>query len=102
MNHGEYIHKFGNGINNVIKQLKEKQASNRAIISLINQENIMEKLGEYQVLIDDIMSGNIDENLISKIFSKLNLTMASGAVFGGAIIALLNNYMPKTNQKEEE
>ena len=42
MNHGEYIHKFGNGINNVIKQLKEKQASNRAIISLINQENIME------------------------------------------------------------
>ncbi|MFV7791342.1 hypothetical protein ACNO6Z_10880 [Aliarcobacter lanthieri] len=42
MNHGEYIHKFGNGINNVINQLKEKQASNRAIISLINQENIME------------------------------------------------------------
>ena len=71
-------------------------------IGSINQENIMEKLGEYQVLIDDIMSGNIDENLISKIFSKLNLTMASGAVFGGAIIALLNNYMPKTNQKEEE
>ena len=68
----------------------------------INQENIMEKLGEYQVLMDDIMSGNIDENSISKIFSKLNLTMASGAVFGGAIIALLNNYMSKNNLNEQE
>lgn len=68
----------------------------------INQENIMEKLGEYQVILDDIMSGNIDENSISKIFSKLNLTMASGAVFGGAIIALLNNYMSKNNLNEQE
>lgn len=42
MNHGEYIHKYGDGINNVINQLKEKHASNRAIISLINQEDIME------------------------------------------------------------
>ena len=39
---------------------------------------------------------------ISKIFSKLNLTMASGAVFGGAIIALLNNYMSKNNLNEQE
>lgn len=68
----------------------------------INQENIIEKLGEYQVLLDDIMSGNIDENSISKIFSKLNLTMASGVVFGGAITALLNNYISKQNIKEEE
>jgi len=68
----------------------------------INQENIMEKLGEYQVLLDDIMSGNIDENSISKIFSKLNLTMASGVVFGGAITALLNNYISKQNIKEKE
>lgn len=41
MNHGEYIHKAGDGIENVITQLKDKQASNRAIISLINQENIL-------------------------------------------------------------
>jgi rubrerythrin len=68
----------------------------------INQENIIEKLGEYQVLLDDIMSGNIDENSISKIFSKLNLSMASGAVVGGAIIALLNTYISKQNIKEEE
>ena len=68
----------------------------------INQENIMEKLGEYQVLLDDIMSGNIDENSISKIFSKLNLSMAGGAVVGAAVIALLNTYISKQNIKEEE
>lgn len=68
----------------------------------INQENIMEKLGEYQVILDDIMSGNIDENSISTIFSKLNLSMISGAVLGAATIALLNNYLSKKNIKEEE
>lgn len=66
-----------------------------------SQTNIMEKLGEYQVLLDDIMSGNIDESSISQIFSKLNMSMVSGAVFGGAIVALLNNYISKQNQEEE-
>lgn len=66
------------------------------------QENIMEKLGEYQVILDDIMSGNIDENSISKIFSKLNLSMVSGAVLGGAIIALLNTYNAKQENESKE
>ncbi|QKF76905.1 ferritin-like domain-containing protein [Arcobacter defluvii] len=70
--------------------------------SNISQENIIEKLGEYQVILDDIMSGNIDENSISQIFSKLNLSMVSGAVLGGAVIALLNNYISKKDKKEEE
>ena len=67
----------------------------------LSQENLMEKLGEYQVLLDEIMSGNIDENSISKIFSKLNLSMVSGAVVGGAVIALLNNYISKKENAEE-
>ncbi len=66
----------------------------------MDQENIMEKLGEYQVLLDEIMSGNVDENSIAKIFSKLNLSMAGGAVFGGAIIALMNSYI--SNKQTEE
>lgn len=75
---------------------------NNQNIPNLNQENIMEKLGEYQVLLNDIMSGNIDENSISKIFSKLNLSMVSGVVLGGAIVALLNSYMTKNNNQEEE
>ncbi len=74
---------------------------NNGTMTNVNQENIMEKLGEYQVLLDDIMSGNIDENSISKIFSKLNLSMVSGAVLGGAVIALLNSYVSKNNNQEE-
>lgn len=68
----------------------------------LNQENIMEKLGEYQVILDDIISGNIDETSISKIFSKLNLSMVSGAVLGGAIVTLLNNYISKQHIQEKE
>lgn len=68
----------------------------------LTQENVMEKLGEYQVILDDIMSGNIDESPISKIFSKLNLSMVSGAVLGAALIALLNNYISKEETKNEE
>lgn len=70
--------------------------------SNLTQENIMEKLGEYQVLLDDIMSGNIDENSISKVFSKLNLSMISGAVLGGVLVALLNNYISKKHIQDEE
>lgn len=66
-----------------------------------NPENIMEKIGEYQVILDDIMSGNIDENSISSIFSKLNLSMAGGAIFGAATIALLNSYISKSNNDKE-
>jgi len=75
---------------------------NNGATNNITQENNMEKLGEYQVILDDIMSGNIDENSISKIFSKLNLSMVSGAVLGGAIIALLNTYNAKQENESKE
>ncbi|WP_078146185.1 hypothetical protein [Exiguobacterium sp. HVEsp1] len=39
LNHGEYITE--NGVNNVIQELKQKSQSNRAVISLINQDNII-------------------------------------------------------------
>lgn len=39
MNHGMYIH--SDGIDNVISELKNKKNSNRAIISLINQKDII-------------------------------------------------------------
>lgn len=66
----------------------------------MSQENIMEKLGEYQLLMDDILKGDFDQNKITQILSKLNMSMLSGAAFGSAAIALLNSYMNK--QKEEQ
>lgn len=41
MNHGEYINKKTDGIQNVINELK-KEKSNRSLISLINQEDIID------------------------------------------------------------
>jgi len=40
INHGEYIKE--NGISHLISTLKEKENSNRALISLINQDNIID------------------------------------------------------------
>ena len=68
--------------------------------SEFNQDNLMEKLGEYQGLFDDLMSGNIDENKLTEIFSKLNISMISGLGFGGASVALLNTYINNKNNKE--
>lgn len=65
-----------------------------------NQENLMEKLGEYQGLFDDLMSGNIDQNKLTELFSKLNISMISGVGFGSATIALLNTYMNKKDNEE--
>lgn len=66
-----------------------------------NQDEIMEKFGEYQMLLDDIMAGNVDQNKLTEIFSKLNISMISGAAFGSATVAFLNSYMNKKNNNEE-
>ncbi|MDD5450412.1 MAG: thymidylate synthase [Desulfovibrionales bacterium] len=41
INHGEYIHKYGDAIEYVIDELKRKPDSNRAVISLINCKDIL-------------------------------------------------------------
>lgn len=66
----------------------------------VNQEDLMKKLGEYQGLFDDIMSGNVDQNKLTEIFSKLNISMISGAAFGSAAIAFLNSYVNNKNNEE--
>jgi hypothetical protein len=63
-----------------------------------NQDQIMEKIGEYQMILDDMLSGNIDQGKLTQMFSKLNISMLGGAALGAAAIALLNNY---TNKEEE-
>ena len=64
-----------------------------------NQENLMQKLGEYQGLFDDLMAGNVDENKLAEIFSKLNISMISGGALGSASVALLNSYLNKENKE---
>lgn len=66
--------------------------------TVFNQEDLINKLSEYQNLFDDLMSGNIDQNKIGDLFSKLNISMIGGAAFGAALIAFLNTY---TNKNKE-
>lgn len=66
-----------------------------------NQEELMEKLGEYQHMFEDIMSGNIDQSKLTELFSKLNISMIGGAAFGAATIAFLNSYMENKKQEQE-
>ncbi len=61
-------------------------------------DNIMSKVGEYQELLEDITSGNMDEAKITQLLGKMNISMISGAAIGSAGIALLNTY--NKNNKE--
>jgi len=67
----------------------------------INPDDIMQKIQEYQDILDNVINGNIDESLISSLFSKLNMPMVGGMVSGGVIIALLNNFLAQ-NSKDKE
>lgn len=64
-----------------------------------NQEELMQKLGEYQGLFEDVMSGNMDQGKLTELFSKLNVSMLSGAALGGALVAFLNSYIDNKNKE---
>lgn len=67
-----------------------------------NQEQIMDKIGEYQMILDDMLSGNVDQGKLTQLFSKLNISMLGGAALGATAIALLNNYTNTDTKNEEE
>ncbi|RYA24740.1 DUF2202 domain-containing protein [Malaciobacter halophilus] len=60
--------------------------------SLNSVEDMMSKASEYQMLLEDIASGNMDQNKLTELFSKLNISMVSGAGLGAALVAFINNY----------
>ncbi|WP_404318516.1 DUF2202 domain-containing protein [Malaciobacter canalis] len=60
--------------------------------SLNSVEDMMSKASEYQMLLEDIASGNMDQNKLTELFSKLNISMISGAGLGAALVAFINNY----------
>lgn len=60
--------------------------------SLNSVEDMMSKASEYQMLLEDIASGNMDQNKLTELFSKLNISMVSGAGLGAALVAFITNY----------
>jgi formate/nitrite transporter FocA (FNT family) len=65
----------------------------------------MQKMQEYQEIVNNLMSGNIDENTISnlssKLFSNISFQFLGGAVSGAAIVALLNQFLENQNSNKE-
>ncbi|MFY9079897.1 DUF2202 domain-containing protein [Aliarcobacter cryaerophilus] len=70
-----------------------------------NSEDIMEKMQEYQEIINNLMNGNINEETIStitsKLFSNITFQFLGGAASGAAIIALLNQFLENQNSNKE-
>lgn len=73
--------------------------SQQSSVQGFNQEELMQKLGEYQGMFEDVMSGNMDQGKLTELFSKLNVSMLSGAVLGGALVAFLNSYIDNKNKE---
>jgi len=71
--------------------------SNQSQSNVFNQDELIQKLSQYQDLFEELMSGNVDQSKITEIFSKLNISMIGGFVFGGALATFLNNYMENKN-----
>ena len=65
-----------------------------------NQAEVMEKISEYQMILEDMLNGNMDETKLTQLFSKLNVSMMSGMAFGGASMAFLNNFINKKQEQE--
>ena len=70
-----------------------------------NGADMIEKLQEYQEIVNNLMSGNIDEstisNLSSKLFSNINMQFLGGAVGGAGLILLLNQFLENQNSNKE-
>lgn len=62
--------------------------------------DMMQKMQEYQEMINNIMSGNIDESIISKLIPNINKEFITGAASGAALAYLLNELLKKATDTE--
>lgn len=63
-----------------------------------NSEDMMNKVQEYQLLLEDLATGNMDQEKLTGLLSKMNISMISGAALGSAGIAFLNAYTNKIKE----
>ncbi len=64
-----------------------------------NGVDMMQKMQEYQEMINNIMSGNIDESLISKLIPNINKEFLTGAGIGAALSYLINELLKNQNKE---
>lgn len=79
---------------NCVKEYYNQDASS----TLFNPEEMMNKASEYQNLLEDIATGNIDQDKITQLLGKMNVSMISGAALGAASSAFLSTYLNKNEE----
>ncbi|NQY22573.1 MAG: DUF2202 domain-containing protein [Campylobacteraceae bacterium] len=79
---------------NCVKEYYNKDAGS----ALFNPEEMMNKASEYQNLLEDIATGNIDQDKITQLLGKMNVSMVSGAALGAASSAFLSTYLNKNEE----
>jgi rubrerythrin len=92
-------HSYNNHLPAFRNCIMEHYTANNSVQGF-NQADVMEKISEYQMILEDMLNGNMDESKLTQLFSKLNLSMISGMALGGASMAFFNNYMNKQQDKE--
>lgn len=65
---------------------------------IFNPDEMMNKASEYQSLLEDIASGNLDQDKLTKLLSKMNVSMITGAASGAALSAFLSSYLNKNKE----
>ncbi len=64
-----------------------------------NQSNMLDNISQYQELMQEVMSGNIDQNKILSMLSNANLSLIGGLLVGALGGVSLNSFM---NEEEQE
>lgn len=68
---------------------------------LQNSDEVMQKMQEYQTIIEDVLNGNIDESMISKLFSNVSFQFLGGVAGGVAFVTILKQFLENQNLNKE-
>ncbi len=68
--------------------------------SNMEQNNVLENISQYQELMQEVMSGNVDQNKLLSMLSNSNMSLIGGIVLGALGGMSLNSFINK--EKEEE
>jgi hypothetical protein len=66
------------------------------------QENMLEKVQEWQSLAQSLAAGQADPNTLNKLFSSLNLSLVGGMLLGGVAASLLGANLSQPKDQEDQ
>lgn len=68
------------------------------VVKSFDPEVLMQKMGEYQQIVQNLQDSNMNQEQMMGMLGKMNFSMISGVVAGGAMVALLNQTLNKNEE----